>query len=87
MQRLATLATLALASHGARLGAATASHGSPAEAEQLTLAELLAEAEQDPPCRELVLEGPDGEIFTVPCEDLLEDLADDPAVQDAVGLA
>ena len=41
MQRLATLATLALASHGARLGAATASHGSPAEAEQLTLAELL----------------------------------------------
>ena len=42
MQRLATLATLALASHGARLGAPTASHGSPAEAEQLTLAELLS---------------------------------------------
>ena len=42
MQRLATLAPLALASHGARLGAATASHGSPAEAEQLTLAELLS---------------------------------------------
>ena len=43
MQRLATLATLALASHGLRLGGASAGHGSPAEAEQLTLAELLDE--------------------------------------------
>lgn len=42
MQQLATLATLALATHGARLGAATVSHGSPTEAEQLTLAELLS---------------------------------------------
>ena len=41
MQRLATLATLALATHGLRLGGASAGHGSPAEAEQLTLAELL----------------------------------------------
>ena len=87
MQRLATLATLALASHGARLGAATASHGSPAEAEQLTLAELLAEAEEDLPCM-LVMEGPDGEIFAVPCEDLAAQLmADDPDDPDAVGLA
>ena len=43
MQRLATLATLALASHGLRLGGASAGRGSPAEAEQLTLAELLDE--------------------------------------------
>ena len=47
MQRLATLAALALASHGARLGAATASHGSPAEAEQLTLAELLSTIDEE----------------------------------------
>ena len=45
MQRLATLATLALATHGLSLGGATAGHGSPAEAEQPTLAELLAETE------------------------------------------
>ena len=42
MQRVATtiLATLALAAHGLTLRGATADHGSPAEAEQPTLAEL-----------------------------------------------
>ena len=44
MQRIATtLATLALAAHGLTLRGATADHGSPAEAEQATLAELLEE--------------------------------------------
>ena len=44
MQRVATtLATLALAAHGLTLRGATADHGSPAEAEQATLAELLEE--------------------------------------------
>ena len=78
MQRLATLATLALASHGARLGAATVSHGSPTEAEQLTLAELLDESEQEFLCM-FVMEDDDGEIFTVDCEEIADQLiADDP---------
>ena len=45
MQRLATLATLALATHGLSLERSSAGHGSPAEAEQTTLAELLAVVE------------------------------------------
>ena len=49
MQRLATLATLALATHGLSLESSSAGRGRPAEAEQLTLAELLAVVERENP--------------------------------------
>ena len=48
MQRPAPLAALALTAHGlTQLGGAIADHGSPAEAEQPTLAELALLADFD----------------------------------------